>query len=748
MKYEFIESGSLVSPRKNTVYLDVGNDLCHGIIDHHQSFEKGCAAQLVLKHKDYLTNWITDAANATIVLHIWPDFDCVASAYITEKILSGEDKINRNKLQLLADLAYQIDQALDLEQINVNDPSLYIIFELSKELILNDRSIPFQQKNMAIVQKGFEIFDHLMAHMKNDAPQIPGGLFAQTEQFAEQKQILAEEVRKYLSDRQDKEKFREIEIELPLAKTREKKKVAGVIYRDPTCSLFKLLIRKGIESAELNLPRYVFSMVIFSKSEYQKYESIILSVDPDLPVDEQVDLLGLGAVLNQKEEEKFLIENLDPVTEKGPRFTEYNLSDPWYDGRGHHWTIVASPHFGTKLSNLEIEHILHNFTKTYSYYANASSRCELIFKLAADKHLLSELSNWDDAKVEKSTLTQAFHNFLECCDKKLIRIQQKDNCRVFIYNQKIVLLFVEMNYDASQSSLSELFTENNNFNDNLKLETILPTEDFTFLQDYQPQLIYKNWWLALKSTNDINTKDDLLQFKRIAKNFSDNSITPFKTNFEELKEDETVNLSRYSHCIIKPGGIYFILRSNDPDLEYADRNYYFNLWQKVVPYLVFNGLMLFTSLNFITESITEINYQEQKTRRTIRKLNNLKDFLINLKTRSIQFNLTTHIVLNEIWEKLHEKLKINIISENVDNSITELGDYLQTKRQSIIDHTVFILSLIIIPFSLIADYFGGLLSDHFGSWTKFVYVVITVYAIAVVFTFIIYRIIHRMRKKE
>lgn len=36
MKYIFVKVGTEVSSRENTLYLDVGNRLCFGIIDHHQ----------------------------------------------------------------------------------------------------------------------------------------------------------------------------------------------------------------------------------------------------------------------------------------------------------------------------------------------------------------------------------------------------------------------------------------------------------------------------------------------------------------------------------------------------------------------------------------------------------------------------------------------------------------------------------------------------------------------------------------
>lgn len=748
MKFEFIESGGVVSPQKNKLYLDVGNDLCLGIIDHHHNFEKTCAASLALQHKDYITDWISDVENSTIVLHVWPDFDCVASAYIAEKIMRKEETTLNGKLQLLADYALKVDQALEMEAINLNDPSLYTIFEVSKEMILNDHSKSFEEKNQAIVKTGYEIFDHLMAKLSNTDTEIPTGLFADTNQFEAQKNTLKDEINKYLADRENKEKFREIEIELPLVKTRELTKVAGVFYQDPSCSLFKLLLRKGIDSEELNLPKYVFSLIIFSVSEFHKNNNFILSVDPDLPSEKQVDLLGLGDALNRKEELKFRESNQNPLTQKGPRFTEYPLSDPWYDGRAHQWTIVASPRNGTKLNLSEIEKIMHDFPFAFSYYANSDSKCDLIFKinLSAQPELYKKFASWQELTPEKTILSQSFHNFLACSDKKMLSIYQNQNCRVFIYNNKLALLFVELKFPASKYSLSDLFIENNKFNDNLELHSILDKNTCSFVSEIKAELIYKNWLFSLKSANDMNTDYDRNIFHQIVKNFTEEVSTPYKTNFSPLHSEATVSISRYSLCHVQPNGMIYAIRDNDPDLEFSTKRQYKELWANILQFIIFNGLMLSTSLNFITESVTEINYHNQKPGKTIKKLNRLKDFLIKLKTRSVLFNLTSNSLVNEIWDKFYEKLKIKEISENVDNSITELNDYLQTKRQSIVDLTVFILSLVIIPFSLLGDYFGGMLMENFGSWAKFTYIVLIAYGIAIVISYVLYRIIHSAKK--
>jgi len=74
-----------------------------------------------------------------------------------------------------------------------------------------------------------------------------------------------------------------------------------------------------------------------------------------------VSLRGLGALLEEMESRRRQAQGVDdrvedPLTgQQRPPRPGYGNADPWYDGRGHDYTIIDSPRSGTWLSADEIE---------------------------------------------------------------------------------------------------------------------------------------------------------------------------------------------------------------------------------------------------------------------------------------------------------------------------------------------------------------------------------------------------------
>ena len=96
IRFAFVGMGELApvgdAPR-DRLYLDVGNDLRAGVIDHHQdAAPAGSTAGLVLAHPDLVAGSVNPRRGAddpfTIVLHAMPDLDCIASAYLAVAYLA------------------------------------------------------------------------------------------------------------------------------------------------------------------------------------------------------------------------------------------------------------------------------------------------------------------------------------------------------------------------------------------------------------------------------------------------------------------------------------------------------------------------------------------------------------------------------------------------------------------------------------------------------------------------------------
>jgi hypothetical protein len=93
VRFAFVRPGTVAPAHSpGTLYLDVGNDLRPGVLDHHQG--AGAAAStsatgLVPRFPELVRAALDGATDGvvTIVTHEQPDLDCVASAYLARELL-------------------------------------------------------------------------------------------------------------------------------------------------------------------------------------------------------------------------------------------------------------------------------------------------------------------------------------------------------------------------------------------------------------------------------------------------------------------------------------------------------------------------------------------------------------------------------------------------------------------------------------------------------------------------------------
>lgn len=291
MNYSFIQAGtSIASVDNDILYLDVGNKLCDGIIDHHQlnGIQKS-ATRLVYENPDFIPKKLNK-----ITLHSSPDLDCIASSYLAEYYF-----INNTFPSFANELCDFVDKAdfgLDLGNI-VNLSSIFSI-------IKND-----SKSDDEIVKNGHKLIDnfHALEIYQKESSEILDdvNIFNQDLQSSST-QIFT------LEDRYTKQKIQ----------------TTGLILKQPKSKLFKYWARdKG------------YDLFIVQWSEKRTVIS--------LKGDSFLTLEGIGNRLNQLEKAKRLDKHIK-IDE--PNREGYDMPDPWYDGRGHGFTIVDSPRIGTVLS--------------------------------------------------------------------------------------------------------------------------------------------------------------------------------------------------------------------------------------------------------------------------------------------------------------------------------------------------------------------------------------------------------------
>jgi hypothetical protein len=341
--YRFVPYGTRFEARRDTLVLDVGMKTIPGIIDHHHpDAEPECTASLIVKHPSLVLNHIDreriiKEADPTLVLHIIthrrPDFDAVSSIFLVLKLLeTGKidpimekiacytkmvDSASLPKEWDLPSTPYAILRALFLKIRKKNDVAYLerVKKGLSFMNFLYDRS-----------KEGYEIFQNK-------------SLFAGIERY-EQAILKAED--DYFDYLHDLERSQTLSLSLPLISGIGKKKVDGLIVRNPRSYLFKDWARRDKTHTPLK-QGFSFLMTNFGNTRY------ILGVDPEIGV----YLKGLGDLLNQKEAERRKREDR-PFTER------------WYEGNCplFNFRIIDSPQDLSSLSHQEIVDTVMHFSQS------------------------------------------------------------------------------------------------------------------------------------------------------------------------------------------------------------------------------------------------------------------------------------------------------------------------------------------------------------------------------------------------
>lgn len=336
IKYKFIPQGSSAKAEKGKVYLDVGNDVCNGIIDNHtEKAGKHCSAYLTYHHPELLTSIIDPYNdNFIIITHERPDYDAILASYLATKIVLDK-RLTENEKSLV-DIADSID-AGSRPFGDISNKNILLYFYMIDE-----------SSNIEKLKKGFEILNFINKKNYTKEELLSDAPFKKENPFLDLKSKIDNDYDCYLRDIVNGDK---VTINLKNTSSNAVEEVDGLILKDPESSLFKFWARDD----KINSPQnkgFAFLFVVFDDKRY------IISVDPDT----NYTLKGLGELLEIEESKKRkLIGNI----RKGENRKGYNSPDPWYDGKApiHNYTIVDTPMGGTVLTEEEIKKITFTTTK-------------------------------------------------------------------------------------------------------------------------------------------------------------------------------------------------------------------------------------------------------------------------------------------------------------------------------------------------------------------------------------------------
>lgn len=380
-RYHFVGHGTLLEPARDTVALDVGGQLCAGVIDQHQ--DGGLArstSELLLRFPELvyghlMNGWLErrDDGQAlqgrafapTIVTHAAPDFDAMVSAWLVKQLV--EQGAYPPCAAALVEYASRVDQGawkVDLGQPDLATDALHLAYLM----IMNQE----EWRNDAMLERGFRLLDVALSALVADVqspwklraehftPRADGPLRAwrNVPEFAEVSAALLRDFAAYRDvDKPAADASRTCL--LPAADHGEPIRVPVFVAPVPTKSkLNKYWVRAD------GFPFFICPLADapnVAESPRQRAASpsrVILSLDPTWRTagGRRPTLQGLGFRLEQAEAARRRDGGATDPRGQPPRYEDGSCdnADPWYDGRGHDHTIVDTPRAGTVLAFDEI----------------------------------------------------------------------------------------------------------------------------------------------------------------------------------------------------------------------------------------------------------------------------------------------------------------------------------------------------------------------------------------------------------
>jgi hypothetical protein len=334
--YRFVPYGSRFEPKKDTLVLDVGMKTVPGIIDHHhRDAEPECTASLVVKHPSLVLDHIEKdrIEYLQIITHHRPDFDAVSSIFLALKLLeTGEVDPDMEKI---AGYTKLVDSAALPKHWDL--PS-------TPYAILRALFLKIRKKNneayIARIREGLRFMNFLYVCSKKGYDIFQNrSLFGGIDRYERAIRKAEDDHFDYLNDL---ERSQVLSLDLPMVSSTAKKKVDGLIVKNPRSYLFKDWARRDNIHPPLR-QGFSFLMTNFGNTRY------ILGVDPEMGI----YLKGLADLLNHKEAEQ--------RRQEGRPFTER-----WYDGNCplFNFRIIDSPQDISSLSHQEIVDTVMNFSRS------------------------------------------------------------------------------------------------------------------------------------------------------------------------------------------------------------------------------------------------------------------------------------------------------------------------------------------------------------------------------------------------
>ena len=404
-RFRFMGPGVQVTPATDILWIDTGGKCTHGVIDHHGANQATtCAAKLVIDHADLVHEhlvapWIIAARSTavrdqqwspTLVTHFSPDFDAIAASLLAIEL------VEHGGMPLwgpaLSDYALEVDQgrtSCRKKSATQVEPDLHMLILMISNLKPNDASVLWKivRESPILGRFGYESSENVGEHvavllsgiaLMHEACHRAYSGWTRLESFARRVCAVVDDMAdapawfrnavKLLHDEvnvdfctfidNDQPNIVECEVRLPQVSGGARLSCAAIVVNQPHSKCDKYFIRALGKSGR----RTEFTVI--AKEQPKEVDGIprhrtIVSVDPGYALAEglePVNLAGLGVTIERAEQRARKDKKNSDSKRRGPaRFLEIpGISDPWYDGRDHEFTIIDGPRDPSVLSASEI----------------------------------------------------------------------------------------------------------------------------------------------------------------------------------------------------------------------------------------------------------------------------------------------------------------------------------------------------------------------------------------------------------
>jgi len=741
INYKFTPAGTIAPEtiNKNEIWVDVGNRASPQVMDHHGGdVHTWSAAQLVVeKHKDYILDVIDKDDDITIVLHNSPDLDAICSVWLVEKLLIENINIEADQnISEIVNIVSANDQGIILED------DLQINWIVIVKILLNKeyKDLNDEQK----LKKGKIIFDKTYSMLKKGfiLQKIAKSLSSPYVRI-----ILSTEKRDYIEDLSKAITF---QMKLPVEHLEKKLKniekkpfnapdtfkkrwsLADCIFiTKPSSLLFKEFARNDTINSVSGMG-FSFICVAYNNEINDNSKKKLININPKRYIISTdplsgLHLKGLGTRLEQREQKNEDASDLSmlPGRERVPckdgRFG-FNVISPWYDGRGHNFTIIDSPliklnseerdnkngkdYFFSQLTTEEILETIWNYgdpakfirIKNYEYsiILNAETNAGWEREWQESVHSSDIVLN----SSKKKNISEGFLTVYSPLIKKSITIGDYDvvDQKLFKYFNDSKLLVIKLKTSRKISTLKDFLEENAQFESEKTITYLKNNVYFSKLE---------NPFFSIR----VQTYPEDISFSR----FSDSTrqmIYQFinkKNNsfFERATEDELENISEIvSSCeqyLISVSKIGSIMLTKKQDSIAMDSNIY-SLDQ--INFILMISLITDYSLKKLSEEFIKHRLYKNPIK--------AGKFILSDREKLFLFeqNMDLSLIFNDHFlQKTHELITDNIkIIERFKeekSKIDALAEFVIESRANLNQRIAFFVTTILAPMAITVGFFSG-----------------------------------------